>query len=123
MASGTKVVFVYNAQSGVFSALSDYVHKLVSPDTYACQLCAVTYGNLGMRSTWKHYVEDLPAKVVFTYQDRVRDRPMMKNAELPAAFVITDDETKLVISAEAMNRCQSEAELIALCREKIEPLL
>jgi len=119
-----KVIFVYNAQSGVFSALSDYVHKIVSPDTYECQLCTVTYGNLGMRSTWKSYVEALPAHVVFTYKDKLRDdQPLMKDAALPAAFVIAGGETTLAVDANAMNACESEADLIAVCREKIEPLL
>ena len=119
-----KVIFVYNAQSGVFSALSDYVHKIVSPDTYECQLCTVTYGNLGMRSVWKTYVENLPAQVVFTYKDKLRDdQPLMKEAALPAAFVMADGETKLAIDADAMNACESEADLIAVCREKLEPLL
>ncbi len=119
-----KVIFVYNAQSGVLSALSDYVHKIVSPDTYECQLCTVTYGNLGMRSTWKNYVESLSAQVVFTYKDKLRDdQPLMKQATLPAAFVVTGGETKLAVNADAMNACQSEADLIAVCREKIEPLL
>ena len=119
-----KVIFVYNAQSGLFSALSDYVHKIVSPSTYECQLCSVTYGNLGMHSTWRSYVEALPAKVIFTYKDKLRDdQPLMKQTALPAAFVITNGETLLAVDADAMNACQNETELIEVCRHKIEPLL
>jgi hypothetical protein len=120
----SRVIFVYNAQSGLFSALSDYVHKIISPDTYDCQLCAVTYGNLGMRSTWAGYVKALPAKVIFTYKDKlIAEPPVMRNAELPAAFVIRDNETKPAITAKEFNACQSEEALIALCTEKLEPLL
>ena len=119
-----KVIFAYNAQSGLISALSDYVHKIVSPDTYACQLCAVTYGNLGMRSVWSDYVKALPAKVIFTYKDKLKaEPPVMKNAELPAAFVVRDGEITLAVAAKDLNVCYTEEALMALCREKIEPLL
>jgi hypothetical protein len=36
------LVFVYNADSGVFNTLSDIAHKIFSPETYACNLCALT---------------------------------------------------------------------------------
>ncbi len=120
----SRVIFIYNAQSGPFSALSDYVHKIVSPETYACQLCAITYGNLGMRSTWAGYVKALPVKVIFTYKDKLRAEPViMRNAKLPAAFVTRDGETKLAITAKEFNACQSEEELIALCGKELESLL
>ena len=120
----SRVIFIYNAQSGPFSALSDYVHKIVSPETYACQLCAITYGNLGMRSSWAGYVKALPAKVIFTYKDKlIAEPPVMRNAELPSAFVIRDNEIKLAITAKELNACQGEEALIALCTEKLEPLL
>lgn len=122
--SQPKVIFVYNAQSGLFSALSDYVHKIVSPSTYECQLCAVTYGNLGMRSKWASYVESLPAQVIFTYRDKLRDnQPLMKNAELPAAFVLKGGETTLAVSAQDMNACQTEDDMIALCTKQLSQFL
>ena len=122
--SQPKVIFVYNAQSGLFSALSDYVHKIVSPSTYECQLCAVTYGNLGMHSKWASYVQSLPARVIFTYRDKLRDdQPVMKSAELPAGFVIKDGKTTLAVSAQEMRACETEDAMIALCTSKLGPHL
>lgn len=40
----TTLIFVYNAKSGLISAFGDMVHKIVSPATYPCSLCALTYG-------------------------------------------------------------------------------
>ena len=122
--SQPKVIFVYNAESGLFSALSDYVHKIVSPSTYECQLCAVTYGNLGMKTKWASYVQSLPARVIFTYRDKLRDdQPIMKDAELPAGFVIKDGKTTLVVSAQEMRACETEDAMIALCTSKLRPHL
>ena len=35
--------FIYNAHSGKLHALFDIAHKLVSPDTYSCDLCQITH--------------------------------------------------------------------------------
>ena len=45
------LIFVYNANGGFFNGFSDYIHKLVSPKTYECSLCAITYDNLGMKKS------------------------------------------------------------------------
>ena len=47
------LIFVYNANAGLFNMMSDYAHKIISPETYECNLCALTYGNLGMKQKWK----------------------------------------------------------------------
>jgi hypothetical protein len=39
------LLFVYNADSGVFNLVTDIAHKIFSPQTYACQLCCITHGN------------------------------------------------------------------------------
>ena len=38
-----KLIFVYNAGSGKLNALFDMAHKIVSPTTYECSLCALTH--------------------------------------------------------------------------------
>ena len=38
-----RLVFVYNANAGLVAGMLDSVHKVVSPATYPCSLCAVTY--------------------------------------------------------------------------------
>ena len=45
-------LFVYNADSGPLKALFDFGHKIVSPGTYPCSLCRLTYGPFGMRREW-----------------------------------------------------------------------
>ena len=40
------LLFVYNADGGVVERTLDYLHKLTSPATYSCSLCALTYGAL-----------------------------------------------------------------------------
>ena len=46
--SNRSLILVYNADSGFFNALADSAHKLLSPSTYDCRLCALTYGAIQM---------------------------------------------------------------------------
>lgn len=76
------LVFVYNADSGVFSELKDYVHKAVSPSTYDCPLCALTYGSTGgMKKEWNTFLKELDFRVEFLHRDE-----MAKNIPLLASL-------------------------------------
>lgn len=70
-----QLLFVYNASPGLGHALLDSVHKVVSPGTYPCRLCGLTYGLTSMRPEWKRFLQTLPLPARFLY------RP-----ELPAAY-------------------------------------
>lgn len=108
-----ELCFIYNAQSGAGHALMDYVHKIVSPDTYACSLCSVTYGNLGMHRSWAKYLKALPFKTRFLYKDTMPES--LKETALPAAFVVIDGDWKQVINDSQMNEATTLESLISLC--------
>lgn len=59
------LVFVYNAKNRLFNKLSNFAHKLISPNTYACNLCAITYSEFGMRNEWKVFLNSLNFRVGF----------------------------------------------------------
>ena len=83
----TELLFVYNADSGLLNATVDFFHKIISPSTYACSLCAVTYGNRGMRPDWRKFVAELPVNTTFLHRDELRKRhPELAQYPLPAAF-------------------------------------
>src|SRR3954467_6060768 len=80
------LVFVYNAESGVFNTLADAAHKIFSPRTYACNLCALTHTALGMRGEWKRFLEGLGVPLEFLHADELRSRYRLKGVPLPAVF-------------------------------------
>ena len=59
MESENRLVFIYNAKSGIINGIFDYVHKFVSPSTYSCNLCSLTYDNLGKKNEWAKYLNNL----------------------------------------------------------------
>ena len=85
--AGKRLLFVYNADSGPVSAILDAVHKIVSPQTYACSLCFITYGAVSMRKEWKEYIERLPYPAEFLHRDEFRARWPGLGLLLPAILI------------------------------------
>lgn len=115
----SKFIFVYNADSGMFNAMKDWVHKMISPETYPCSLCALTYDNLGMRRPWKEFVEELGYEVEFLHRDELAEQYKVRDLSLPATFIQENGQLKLWIKAETMDACESLDELKFLVTQKI----
>jgi hypothetical protein len=109
------LIFVYNANGGVFSALADAAHKLVSPATYPCSLCAITYGAVSMRGEWKTYLKRLGHETRFYHRDDfARDWPG-EAVTLPAILEQTEGGTlSTLMSKEDLDAVQSVAQLVAM---------
>jgi hypothetical protein len=107
-----KLVFVYNADSGFFNLLADMAHKMVSPETYNCQLCMLTHGHVGMREQWKEYLESIDAELEFLHRDEFLKSYGQHSAALPALFLVRGGEAELFMSEAEINRCETLDALI-----------
>ncbi|SNC62117.1 hypothetical protein SAMN06265337_0607 [Hymenobacter gelipurpurascens] len=82
-----ELLFVYNADAGLVNGLLDTLHKTFSPATYACSLCAVTYGATAMRPQWREFINELPARAIFRHRNELLEEfPQLANQPLPAVF-------------------------------------
>ena len=81
------LLFVYNADSGPLNALLDFGHKIVSPGTYPCSLCALTFGPFGMRREWREFTQNLGVPLEFLHADELKERYGTQDAALPAVFI------------------------------------
>lgn len=98
------LVFVYNADSSIFARTLDFAHKIVSSDTYDCNLCAITYGNTGMKRKWKDFTKSLPHEVTFLHRDEfLKQYPDKSKMQLPALLLKSESELEVLISAGEMN--------------------
>lgn len=105
------LVFVYNAESGLFNTLSDVAHKILSPETYACNLCALTHTAFGMRRDWKEFLESLDARLEFLHADELRSRYGMTGLALPAILRKRGATPEEFVDAAAINSCRTLDEL------------
>ncbi|MDT5272927.1 MAG: hypothetical protein QOH49_5113 [Acidobacteriota bacterium] len=111
------LVFVYNADSGVFNTLADAAHKIFSPRTYACNLCALTHTAVRMRGEWRQFLDGLGRPLEFLHADELAARYGLKGVPLPAVFTKEDGRLKVLAGADSINACRTLDELKRLILE------
>ena len=117
------LVFVYNADGGLFNLAADIAHKTFSPQTYNCNLCALTHGAFGMKNEWRRYLDALDAHFEFLHADEFKVRRTAEIAEkLPAVFSQENGALKPLISADEINSCRSAEELQQLINARLKDL-
>jgi len=114
-----KLVFVYNADSGVFNTLSDIAHKLISPSTYQCNLCNLTHGYFTAREEWTTFLHDLDADIEFLHRDEYVNRYPDTEVEFPAIFVDTSDELRLWVDRSVINTLTTPDALMEMIRAAV----
>jgi hypothetical protein len=113
-----KLQFVYNAETGLINKLTDFAHKIISPDTYACNLCALTYGRFTMRQEWVDYVKQLPIAVEFVYKDEWKFAPIRQEYPL-VALQTGADRIEVLLEAEELNKLKSLDQLKIALRDAL----
>ncbi|UYZ63964.1 hypothetical protein [Hymenobacter weizhouensis] len=116
----TELLFVYNADAGLVAGAMDLFHKILSPATYPCSLCAVTYGNLGMKPEWREFIKSLPVQATFLHRDELHaQHPELAATPLPAVFRRAGTAGwQVFLAAEELNQTDLPG-LMALVRERL----
>ena len=116
------LLFVYNADSGVFNSMADIAHKIFSPETYECALCNLTHGYFRERAGWKEFVEDLPVASEFLHRDEFEKRHPEREDHLPVVLLRNSrKELEILIDAETLGSIEDAADLKHLLRDRLEP--
>lgn len=114
------LILVYNADGGPLNALRDAVHKLVSPATYPCSLCALTYGAVSMRREWRAFLDGLGLPTLFLHRDEMLGDLDDRDISLPAILLGgSEPKPRVLVGADEMNALPDLAELIALVRSRL----
>lgn len=106
------LLFVYQADGDMISSFMGAAHKIISPETYTCNLCRLTYGALKEKTAWKNYLKGLNYSAEFLHRDKFRQRFLAYSSiNLPAIFwLIVDGENQSLnqlISAEQLNQIKT----------------
>ena len=115
----SELIFIYNAKSGLVNEFLDFAHKIVSPSTYNCNLCAISYGNFTMKKKWSDYISSLPVKSTFTYKDMVSEYGY-NNIELPSIIFRNGSRSKVIISSEEINKLKKIDQLINILSDRLK---
>lgn len=99
-----KLIFVYNADSSVFSRVSGTIKKVVTPSKYECNLCMVTHGAVSMKDEWREFLDALPFEKEFLHRDEFQKQyPELESTKLPAIFISQNNTLSLLVSSDDIN--------------------
>jgi hypothetical protein len=116
----TRLILVYNADGGLLNALKDMVHKIASPGTYPCSLCALTYGPFTMHGRWRRFLAGLPVRKVFHHRDDFAAAFPGHGMALPAILIADGDGPPgVLVSATELDALPDLAALIALVEARL----
>lgn len=116
-----KIIFVYNADKDLFSMMADYVHKVVDPSTYQCNLCRLTHGNFGMKQEWKAFIDNIKGDKSFLYKnDFVKQYGEQSPVKAPAVYLQEEGILRELFSAAEINRYNSLPDLQQALSDKLE---
>ena len=115
----SELIFIYNAKSGLVNEFLDFAHKIVSPSTYNCNLCAISYGNFTMKKKWSDYISSLPVRSTFTYKDKVSEYGY-DNIKLPSIIFQDKSKSKVIISSEEINKLKKIDQLINILSDRLK---
>jgi len=118
------LLFVYNADTGMFNTLADIGHKIFSPKTYQCDLCMLTHGYFSERDEWREFIEQLPIQAAFMHRDEFRQQHPQVDVALPAVFLQRGEQIKVCVNARSLRDCADLDDLKNLitlaCRPEAE---
>ncbi|MDH7445179.1 GTPase [Aquimarina sp. 2201CG14-23] len=104
-----KLVFVYNADAKIWNKSIDFAHKIISPSTYSCDLCALTHGSFSEKKTWKEFRETTLHEFLFQYKNEFLEKhkevdytkfqfPVILEQKKQDFFVLIDSEELTLIN-------------------------
>lgn len=116
-----KILFVYNAESGVANALLDTGRRIFRPKEYPCTLCVVTYGPFGMKNDWKKFTNSLPFETSFIHKDELPKIYTAMQLTFPCVLLDDSKTTTVLISASEFSKINDLNTLKNTVTAKLKP--
>ena len=100
--------------------VKDGLHKLISPSTYPCSLCAITYGAVSMRTDWGRFLKSLPLDIVFHHKDDFAQAYPSLGVALPAILIASGEHSpRVLVSATDLDAISDTNALMDLVEERL----
>lgn len=112
------LVFVYNARSGWINNVLDIGHKIIRPDTYSCNLCAITHNTFSEKKTWKNFREQSNMEMIFYYIDAFEHEYSNQKFTYPVVLIKINDRLTELLSDTEINTIETVEGLIEILTER-----
>lgn len=116
-----KLLFVYNTNSGKGNTLMDVAHKILSPKTYQCNLCNITFGVFSENRLWKRFREKSSAEMEFLHKDEFSKAYASKFGHkftFPIILAETSNGLEVYMGTEELNELKKPEDLIGILKSR-----
>lgn len=117
-----KLIFIYNADSGLRNLIVDGAHKILSPSTYECKLCEITFGAFTENNVWKKFRTESDLQMEFLHKDEFKKQYASKFGHkftFPIVLAEAENGLEVLINTEEMNQLRDAERLIDLIISRI----
>ncbi len=117
-----RLIFIYNANSGKHNAVFDMVHKILSPTTYNCNLCDITFGLFKENKSWKKFRKASNTPTEFLYKDEYTKMYASKfgyKITFPIVLAETDYALEVFINTDELNSLEMVEDLMQLIEKRL----
>lgn len=116
-----KLVFVYNANSGFVNQSLNWMHKVLSPNTYACSLCHLTHTAFGEKEQWTNFSSQQPIAMDFLHKDAFHEKHPSLKLNFPWIGLIEEDNIiKTILDNKKLNQLKDLNELLAVLNVELK---
>lgn len=118
-----KLIFIYNANSGKKNALVDIAHKIISPNTYSCSLCDITFSVFKENKDWKKFRKASIIPMEFLHKDEFNKVFASKfnfKTNYPVVLAETDYNLEFFIATDELNTIENVADLMQLVEGRLD---
>ncbi len=99
----------------------DGLHKMISPSTYACDLCAITYGTVAMKKEWKTFIDQSKVPFRFYYKNTL-PKKFDHNLDYPVVLRYENSSVSCILDRQDFAAINDLNEFIVLLKEKVPEL-
>ena len=99
----------------------DSAHKILSPSTYDCKLCDLTFGVATENARWKRFRQESDLDLVFLHKDEFLKEYKSKwlpKYEFPIVLEVTTQALEIFIAPEEMEQQETVEQLITLIKSR-----
>jgi len=118
-----KLIFIYNADSGLRNAVIDSMHKVISPKTYDCNLCDITFGVFTENSKWKKFRSATRFEMEFLHKDEFKKQYASKFGHkftYPIILISSSKGLEIFAGTKEVNGIANAEELIQLIDQRMK---
>lgn len=114
-----RLILVYNAKSGFINSSIDFIHKIVSPNSYDCSLCKLTHGKTKEKEVWRNFLNQTDLKISVLHIDEFEER-FLTSYNYPVIVREDDDQLKVIMNKEELKQLKTTESLIEFLEQSVQ---